>query len=64
MGGSMGSLARIKPLTHAPGSDYGYHGPIPEGSSHGSGSGAGAGAEARFGLEWVLHGCSMVLCLG
>jgi hypothetical protein len=41
---------------------YGYHGPIPEGSSHGSA--AGAGAEARFGLEWVLHGCSMVLCMG
>ena len=39
-----------------------YHGPIPEGSSRGSG--AGAGAEARFGLEWVLHGCSMVLCMG
>ena len=54
----MGSLDLIRPLTHAPGSDYGYHGPIPEGSSHGSA--AGAGAEARFCLEWgaarLFHG--------
>ena len=49
----MGPLDRIRPLTHAPGSDYGYHGPIPEGSSRGSGAGAGAGPTASSVLSDV-----------
>jgi hypothetical protein len=62
VGGFHGVFGPDQTLTHAPGSEYCYHGPpIPQGSSHGS---AGAGAEATFGLDWVLHGCSMVLCMG